>query len=178
MYCSPSGKKSSEEALFGWIVSDFGLNDAIESGLVKTPRVVVRDNGQLDAEYKSRFYHLYRDPDVYDNINRKKVEPSDPLPDLVTHAYTLLGTDWKEAADRWKESGHPVPPVMITVANTTETAARIKYAFDRGRMHIEELCDPEKTLHIDSKVLDTAESQETAIELRQGMRMTKTAAPK
>ena len=27
---APSGKKSSEEALFGWIVSDFGLNDAIE----------------------------------------------------------------------------------------------------------------------------------------------------
>ena len=36
---APSGKRSSEEALFGWIVSDFGLNDAIESGLVKTPRV-------------------------------------------------------------------------------------------------------------------------------------------
>ena len=31
---APSGKKSSEEALFGWIVSDFGLNDAIEAGLV------------------------------------------------------------------------------------------------------------------------------------------------
>ena len=29
---APSGKKSSEEALFGWIVSDFGLNDAIKSG--------------------------------------------------------------------------------------------------------------------------------------------------
>ncbi|MBW2589803.1 MAG: DEAD/DEAH box helicase family protein, partial [Deltaproteobacteria bacterium] len=35
---TPSGKKSAEEALFTWIVSDFGLNDAIESGLVKTPR--------------------------------------------------------------------------------------------------------------------------------------------
>ncbi|MCF8107003.1 MAG: hypothetical protein K9K64_16120 [Desulfohalobiaceae bacterium] len=33
---SPSGKKSTEEALFDWIVSDFGLNEAIESGLVKT----------------------------------------------------------------------------------------------------------------------------------------------
>ena len=42
---------------------------------------------------------------------------------------------------------------MITVANRTETAARIKYAFDRGKIHIVELTDPEKTLHIDSKVL-------------------------
>ncbi len=40
---APSGKKATEEALFPWIVSDFGLNDAIESGLVKTPRVVIRD---------------------------------------------------------------------------------------------------------------------------------------
>ena len=33
---TPSGKKAAEDALFTWIVSDFGLNDAIESGLVKT----------------------------------------------------------------------------------------------------------------------------------------------
>ena len=36
---APSGKKAYEEALFGWIVSDFGLNDAIEAVLVQTPRV-------------------------------------------------------------------------------------------------------------------------------------------
>lgn len=29
---APSGGRSSEEALFDWIVSDFGLNDAIEAG--------------------------------------------------------------------------------------------------------------------------------------------------
>ena len=33
----PSGQAATEENLFSWIVSDFGLNDAIESGLVKTP---------------------------------------------------------------------------------------------------------------------------------------------
>ena len=58
------GQASGEETLFGWIVSDFGLNDAIESGLVKTPRVVVRDDGQLTAEYKSSLYHIYMDPEV------------------------------------------------------------------------------------------------------------------
>jgi len=62
---TPSGKQSNEEALFGWIVSDFGLNDAIESGLVKTPRVVVRDDAVPDAKtYKSRLYHIYNDPEV------------------------------------------------------------------------------------------------------------------
>ncbi|WP_290794144.1 DEAD/DEAH box helicase family protein, partial [Halomonas sp.] len=31
---APTGKKSTEIALFDWIISDFGLNDAIEAGLV------------------------------------------------------------------------------------------------------------------------------------------------
>ncbi|MEX0702459.1 MAG: DEAD/DEAH box helicase family protein [Planctomycetales bacterium] len=159
---APSGNRTSEEALFGWITSDFGLNDAIESGLVKTPRVVVRDNGRLTPEMKSRFYHIYRDPEVTDDVNRK-AEPHEPLPDLVSQAYYFLGVDWLEAAREWRAAGHPVPPVMITVANRTETAARIKYAFDRGRIHIPELCDPERTLHIDSKVLDQAEAQEQAV---------------
>ena len=160
----PSGRSSSEEALFGWIVSDFGLNDAIESGLVKTPRVVVRDNGRLDPDYKSRFYHLYRDDDVLVDFNRKAL-PHEPLPDIVTQAYTLLGQDWLETKHDWERVGHPVPPVMITVANRTETAARIKYAFDHEKMHIQELCIPEHTLHIDSTVLGKAESQEQAVAL-------------
>ncbi len=158
---TPSGKKSSEEALFGWIVSDFGLNDAIESGLVKTPRVVVRDDAVPDAKtYKSRLYHIYNDPDVKDDLNQKAAPPETPLPDLVLNAYYLLGYDWREAQKAWAEAKLPTPPVMITVCNRTETAARVKHAFDAGRIHIEELCDPDRILHIDSKVLDQAEAQE------------------
>lgn len=159
---TPSGKKSSEEALFGWIVSDFGLNDAIESGLVKTPRVVVRDDAVPDAKtYKSRLYHIYNDPDVKDDLNRK-ARPEEPLPDLVLNAYYLLGYDWREAWKEW-QARVPTPPVMITVCNRTETAARVKHAFDSRRIHIDELCNQERILHIDSKVLDQAEAQEEPI---------------
>jgi len=87
------------------------------------------------------------------------------LPDLVQQGYYLLGKDWLETAQRWTSDGAPTPPVMITVANRTETAARIKYTFDHGKIRIDELCAPEKTLHIDSKVLDKAESREEAPEL-------------
>ena len=155
---APSGKQSSEEALFGWIVSDFGLNDAIESGLVKTPRVVIRDDAVSDARnYKSRLYHIYNDHEVKDDLNRK-ASSEEPLPDLVMNGYYLLGYDWRETLRDWKTRSAVTPPVMITVANRTETAARIKYAFDHGKVRIDELCDPERTLHIDSKVLKAAET--------------------
>ena len=160
---APSGKKSSEEALFAWIVSDFGLNDAIESGLVKTPRVVVRDDAVPDAKtYKSRLYHIYTDDEVKDDLNRRAL-PEEPLPDLLINGYYLLGYDWRETAKAWEKAGVKTPPVMITVANRTETAARIKYAFDHNKVRIDELCDTDRTLHIDSKVLDAAEAQEEPI---------------
>ena len=160
---APSGKRSSEEALFDWIVSDFGLNDAIESGLVKTPRVVVRDDAVLDAKtYKSRLYHIYNDSEVKDDLNRK-ARPNEPLPDLVTNGYHLLGYDWRETARSWQDTHQTTPPVMITVANRTETAARVKHAFDHKRVFIDELCDRERTLHIDSGVLKRAEESEEPI---------------
>nr|NQU89446.1 type III restriction endonuclease subunit R [Bacteroidota bacterium] len=161
---SPSGKKAAEESLFSWIVSDFGLNDAIESGLVKTPRVVVRDDSKRTKELKTRLYHIYMDDDVKDDINRK-AEETEPLPDLVINAYYLLGKDWLETKKDWGKVGHKIPPVMITVANRTETSSRIKFAFDHKQILIDELCNPEKTLQIDSKVLNEAEAETEAFEI-------------
>jgi type III restriction enzyme len=160
---TPTGKRTSEEALFNWIISDFGLNDAIESGLVKTPRVVIRDDSLPDAKtYKSKLYHIYEH--VRDDLNRKAQE-HESLPDLVINAYYLLGKDWLETFEEWESTGFPTPPVMITVANNTHTAARVKFALDRKKIRIDELCDLNKTLHIDSKVLSKAEEKEEEIEL-------------
>ncbi len=161
---APSGKKAAEEALFGWIVSDFGLNDAIESGLVKTPRVVIRDDSIRTKALRSRLYHIYADDEVRDDINRK-AEETEPLPDLLINAYYLLGQDWLETKRAWEKATFKVPPVMITVANRTETSSRIRYAFDHNQILIKELCDPERTLQIDSKVLDTAESATEVIDI-------------
>lgn len=165
---APTGHKSAEDALFKWIISDFGLSDAIESGLVKTPRVVVRDDAVPDAKtYKSRLYHIYNDPEVKDDLNRK-AGPEERLPDLVIDAYRLLGCDWKEALQVWKDRRAETPPVMITVANRTETAARVRYALERNQIRIEELCDPERILHIDSKVLAEAEAADDPVALNGG----------
>ena len=155
---APTGKQSGEGTLFGWIVSDFGLNDAIESGLVKTPRIVVRDDAVPNARsYRSKLYHLY--PEVRDDLNRP-ARPEEPLPDLVHNAYYLLGLDWLETEKRWQEAGMPTPPVMISVANRTETAARIEFAFTRSHVNVAGLTDPERILRIDSRVLAEAEERE------------------
>ena len=81
--------------------------------------------------YKSRLYHIYNDVEVKDDLNRK-AEPEEPLPDLVINGYYLLGYDWRETAKDWVARSFSTLPVMITVANRTETAARVKHAFDRG----------------------------------------------
>lgn len=166
---APSGKKATEEALFSWIVSDFGLNDAIESGLVKTPRVVIRDDGNVDNNLRSRLYHIYMDETVKDDINQK-AEDSAPLPDLIKNAYLLLGKDWQATKDDWEKAGHKIPPVMITVANTTYTSGRIKTSFDRDSFFLTgvglgDLCNPQRTLQIDSSILEKAEAETEEVDI-------------
>ncbi len=160
---APTGKASTEEGLFDWIVSDFGLNDAIEAGLVKTPRVVVRDDALPNTEsMRSRLYHIYREAEVAEDLNRRGAQPHEPLPKLVQDAYTLLGADWRAARQDWREGGHVSPPVMLTVCNRTETAARIEHYFNHGDAHWPELHAPARTLRVDSRVLEKAEIGETA----------------
>lgn len=160
---APTGKTNTEEALFAWVVSDFGLNDAIEAGLVKTPRVVVRDDALPDAKtYRSKLYHLYRQPEVQEDLNRRGAQPHEGLPKLVQDAYTLLGADWRATWQTWQAAGHTTPPVMLTVCNRVETAARIEHYFNSGDIFWPELQAPARTLRVDSKVLEKAEIGEKA----------------
>ncbi len=159
---APTGRSNTEAGLFEWVVSDFGLNDAIEAGLVKTPRVVVRDDALPNAQtLRPSLYHLYREPEVAEDLNRK-AQPHEPLPALVQQAYTLLGADWRATAADWAAQGHLSPPVLLTVCNRTETAARVEHFFTQGHVQWSELHDATRTLRVDSKVLDKAELGETA----------------
>jgi type III restriction enzyme len=158
---APTGKSNTEAGLFEWIISDFGLNDAIEAGLVKTPRIVVRDDAMPNAKsYRSKLYHLYREEEVREDLNRK-ANVTDPLPDLVQKAYAILAYDWQVTAQEWTKSGHEIPPVLLTVCNRTETAARIEKFFNNGDCLIRNTQAPDKTLRVDSRVLEKAERGES-----------------
>lgn len=161
----PSGDRSDEDNLFEWVVSDFGLNDAIESGLVKTPRAPTRDDGVPDGEGRSRLYHLYQEKEVKEDFNRK-ADATEPLPDLVRNAYGILGSSWLKKFRQWQQHGCVVPPVMITVANRIETAARIGRAFARRDLEVDaELCKPDRLLQIDSKAMKDAERRDERLEM-------------
>ena len=82
----------------------------------------------------------------------------------------LLGKDWQATKDDWVKAGYKIPPVMITVANTTFTSGRIKYSFDKDAFNLSvaglgDLCNPEKTLQIDSSILQKAEAETEEVEI-------------
>lgn len=151
----PSGKMGKDDFLFKWIVSDFGLNDGIEAGLVKTPRLVSKTNAALDAKtYQPKLQDLYEAL----KVGLGSAQPTEAgLDPLLANAYALLASDWRATADRWREKGAEVPPVLISVVNNTTTAQRIERHFlkaDALLAQSPELCDPERLLRIDSEALE------------------------
>ena len=155
----PTGKNNQGEQLFTWIVSDFGLNDAIESGLVKTPKVAVRDDSTIGADFKSKLFHIY--PEVKEDLNRR-AESHEGLPDLVKNAVNILGGDWLKEKEKWGKQDPPreTPPVLIMICNRTETAARLEYSFVNGYFAIDELGDKKGLIRIDQDALDKIEADE------------------
>jgi type III restriction enzyme len=160
----PMGHNNTSEMLFPWIVSDFGLNDAIESGLVKTPRVAIRDDAQLtislDNELRSKLFHIY--PQEKENLNLK--DESAGLPDLVKTALSILTADWlaKYEYDR-QNSNLKIPPVLISICNSIYTSSRLyKHLVDGGFGVPMELQDASKIIRIDQDALDKIETGEDA----------------
>ncbi|MBI3289862.1 DEAD/DEAH box helicase family protein [Candidatus Microgenomates bacterium] len=151
----PTGRGSQQEKLFTWIVSDFGLNDAIESGLVKTPKVAVRDDAGLSQDFKSKLFHIY--PQVKEDLNRR-AQPNEGLPDLVRNAINILGGDWLKTKEEWEKANFEVPPVIISICNRTETAARLEYSLVNGYISVSELADRKRLIRIDQEALDKIES--------------------
>lgn len=117
---------------FAWLVSDFGLVDAIESGITKIPRLPVSDTtGRPDP----RFFRLWED--IKDQCRRdgKTMTRGKPAPEDVwlyaEAAFNTLAAQWKERFDYNRESkpGQQfIPPVIIVVCDNTDIA---QYFFEK-----------------------------------------------
>ena len=121
------GSGHPEGTPFPWLVSDFGLVDAIESGITKIPRLPVSDTtGRPEPKY----FRLWRA--VNDQLEPCQFLPGrgkKPKPEAVhLHAEDALRTlagQWKERYEYIQEASDAkdkTPPVMIVVCDNTDIA--------------------------------------------------------
>ena len=104
---------ASTDSLFPWTVSDFPLTDAIESGLVKIPRVPV-SGGKMTG-------NMCRN--VFDNTPESERNLAvDALPPSVNDPLRALYRSYASVFREWDGAGWKIPPVFIIVANTIGNA--------------------------------------------------------
>ncbi len=132
------GSGYNEGYIFPWTVSDFSLMDAIESGIVKVPRVPVDDDAVGDLPTYLRLWdHIGTD------LPKKmpKPKPGDPRqsedwvpPKVLEGALESLHRSYRNRFEDWERTlgaqGDP-PPVMIVVCPNT-TVSKLVYDWIAG----------------------------------------------
>jgi type III restriction enzyme len=169
--------------VFPWVVSDFGLTDAIESGLVKIPQLAVGDpTGKEQAEYFNIWRWIMSKLTAAERGGRR----ANPKPDAVlrwAHSpIELLAQDWDQLRREWESGDEERPPVLILVCKNTRLASTVYSwladgvaAADVSPADIEALRNtPEKryTIRVDSKVVGETEVEGSKDDEARWMRVT------
>jgi type III restriction enzyme len=110
---------------FPWVVSDFSLMDAIESGLVKIPQLAIRDTTGAEIPGYFNIWRWILQPGRLTPAERGGKHAS-PKPEAVLKwAHTpiaMLAGLWEAELAEWKRNGEPRPPVFILVCKNTALA--------------------------------------------------------
>jgi type III restriction enzyme len=170
------GSGFEEGAPFPWIVSDFGLVDAIEAGIVKIPRVPVDDNTGAPIPKYFRLWEAINQalPASERQTPRRRAKPESVLRE-AEGALATLASEWKKTFEEFQRAGSPVPPVMIVVCDNTELSELVHEHIARGNVLPELANGPkgEVTFRIDTKLLakaETAADGETKAEAAERLR--------
>lgn len=165
------GSGYGEGTIFPWVVSDFSLVDAIESGIVKIPRVPVTDNTQDPEGPVNRLIWA----NVRDKLPKKssEVKGEPTLPGELESALESLYNDYTRRYERWEQDSITAPPVMIVVCNNT-TVSNLVYRYiagweegerwREGRLSLFSNVDDEEplsrpnTILVDSRQLESGEA--------------------
>jgi len=127
------GSGYAEGTLFPWVVSDFSLIDAIESGIVKVPRVPVADDAMTGEQPTYRDLWLR----IREHLPKKRrgteAYTADPqLPAELEGALQSLYSNYEKYYRLWETNSEArskglTPPVFIVVCNNTSVS---KLVFD------------------------------------------------
>ena len=114
---NPTAKEPS--VLFPWTVSDFPLVDAIEAGLVKIPRVPIRDDSGNDVPAFRNLHTAVKD------ARGKTPLPSkgSGLPRTLEDALARMVADYNRVREAYEPRG--ITPILIVVADTIANAERL-----------------------------------------------------
>jgi type III restriction enzyme len=132
-----SGTGYGEGTIFPWVVSDFGLMDAIESGIVKVPRLPVDDNAQgKEVTYLHLYEALKIDPAWPKTVRAAGlIEPGwKTIPGVLQGALESLYASYEKSYADWESRLKPLgepPPVMIVVTPNT-SVSRLVYEWVSG----------------------------------------------
>ena len=180
------GSGYPEGVLFPWTVSDFSLMDAIESGIVKLPRVPVSDDVIPVAE-------MPKLRNLWEHIGKRMPKKGrgrggvseDPgfFPPLLDSALSALYSHYERTFEKWRDAGITSPPVFIVVCNNTATSKLLydhlagferqrtdgSTEFHAGRFELFRNYDEEgirlarpRTLLIDSSQIESGEALDKA----------------
>jgi type III restriction enzyme len=130
-----AGSGHPEGTLFPWTVSDFSLIDAIESGVVKVPRVPV-DGGRVASTVAYReLWGEIRDQLPGRGRGDAAAAGAPAPPAKLQAALRSLYRNYEQAFGRWRRSGAAgsgeTPPVFIVVCNDT-TVSKLVFDFVAG----------------------------------------------
>ena len=120
-----SGSGYTPYSLFSWVCSDFGLIEAIESGLVKIPYLPEGDDTQDLQEAKLRdIYSHVKDELPKRGSRTQKLEGPPVLPTLVK---TALHQFYEHYEKEFHRLGglFSTPPVFILVCNNTNVSSEV-----------------------------------------------------
>ena len=171
---------------FPWVVSDFGLVEAIESGLVKIPQLAVRDSTGAEIPAYFNVWRWVMEPGRLTPAERGGSR-ADPKPEAVLKwaqtPIAQLGGLWEKTFEEWQKEPelHPTPPVFILVCKTTKLSkviyewlaegkqppgiapAKLKYFHNNGALN---------TIRVDTKVVHETDTEGSKDDEMRWMRFT------
>ena len=131
------GSGYSEGTLFPWVISDFSLIDAIESGIVKVPRVPVADDSMLGEQPTYRDLWLRIREDLPRKGRKTDAVTGEPnLPAELQGALHSLYSNYEKYYRLSEKGGEAAangltPPVFIVVCNNTNVS-KLVYDYIAG----------------------------------------------
>ena len=168
-YLARAGAETNR--IFPWVVSDFGLTDAIESGLVKIPQLAVTDPTGADrAAYFNIWQWIMKKLTPRERGGRRASPKPEAVLKYANPPIEIMGVDWDRTREEWASDGDERrPPVFILVCKNTQLAKVLYEWVAEGAAppgvppadmpELRNLDGQVRTIRVDSKVIQETDTE-------------------